>query len=62
VEAAAARGDLDPARLASFRVLQRETAALARRRDVRSQRATDRAQGKLYKRIQEEKGKRGEES
>ena len=55
MEEAVDRGELDPGRLQSFRSLQRETEALARRRDERSRREAERKQGKLYKRIQSEK-------
>jgi ribosome biogenesis GTPase len=54
VAAAIEAGELDAARLAGYRALQREAEALAARRDVRSQRARDKRLGRLYKRIQRE--------
>ena len=57
VLAAIETGTLDAARLASMRSLEREALALERRRDVRSQRATDKRQGRLYKSILAQKKK-----
>ncbi len=56
--AAVESGDLDRARLESFRSLTREAQALAARRDVHTQRAADKRLGKLYKAIQGENRKR----
>lgn len=51
-------GRLDSRRLENLRALEREAAALERRRDVRARRESDRRTGKLYKAIQAEKYRR----
>lgn len=48
-------GELDGARLERLHRLERETAALARRKDARVQRQQDKRMGKLYKSILREK-------
>jgi len=52
VLAAIEEGTLDAQRLASLRSLEAEASALERRRDVRSQRATDKRLGRLYRSVQ----------
>ena len=59
VVAAVESGELPAERLESLRGLEREVAALERRRDVAADRAFGRKQGTLYKRIQKEKDDRG---
>ncbi len=55
VQEAIRRGDLDPARLESWRRLEHEAAALELRKDARARRQRDRELGKLYRSIQREK-------
>lgn len=52
---AAETGELDPARLESWRRLEREAAALELRKDARARRQRERKLGKLYRSIQREK-------
>lgn len=56
---ALAAGELDEARVKSLRKLEREVAALERRRDPWEARRHERRQGAEYKRIQREKDERG---
>lgn len=56
---AVAEGRLDPARLDSLRKLEREAAALERRRNAPEARRRERQQGALYRRILREKEERG---
>jgi ribosome biogenesis GTPase / thiamine phosphate phosphatase len=58
VRAAIDSGALDGGRLESLRALERETAALERRRDSRQARQAERRTGRLYKAIQTEKKRR----
>lgn len=55
VAAAVAEGALEPARLESFRALERELRFLETRRDERARRAEQRKVGKLYRTILSEK-------
>jgi ribosome biogenesis GTPase len=55
-------GELDGARLERLQKLERETAALARRKDLHAQRQQDKRLGKLYKSIlREKRERRGQE-